>query len=419
MKRILLTVIALFLLSSTLLAFNHDDDDDAQSRKEIPISTGKRLITPVPGAPRSTNSLPMTIAVSPNKKWMAILNAGYGTKESGYKQSIAILNTETDELRDFPDDRLGQKAKQSYFVGLAWSNDGEHIYASIASISDPEGVEKGSTGNGIAVYTFRDGTVTPERFMKIPMQSAPPGRRATKVDKAWPAGKTACYPAGIAVPSTQFVKQERIIVACNLSDSVLVLNAASGTTEHVFDVSDSATIPASYPYAIVTSNDGRQAWLSLWNSSRVVELHIADAMRVVRTIDIHRPKDAVRAGSHPTALALSGGWLYVALSSTDEVAAVDAASGKVKKFVSIRMSGQHERGSYPSALAVLPWPNPRLFVAASSSNAVAHISVTGTDAPLVCPDKCNNGHGHMPSPRMMSLRVEGYIPTEWYPIALA
>src|SRR5690349_10943833 len=133
MKRTVLLILLVLLCLTPLT--RADDDDDRGSRKEILISTGKRLITPAPGGPRSTNSLPMTMALSPDKKWIAILNAGYGTKQSGYKQSIAIINTDTDTLSDFPDDRLGNKAKQSYFVGLAWSANGRHLYASMGSIT--------------------------------------------------------------------------------------------------------------------------------------------------------------------------------------------------------------------------------------------------------------------------------------------
>jgi DNA-binding beta-propeller fold protein YncE len=470
MKRTLPALLALLLLACTAMAAIDDDGDRPAAKKDQNISTGMRLITPAPGAPRSTNSLPMTMALSPDKHWLAILNAGYGTKESGYKQSIAILNTDTDSLHDFPDDRLGNKAKQSYFVGLAWSNDGHHLYASIASLTDPEAKQKNSTGNGIAVYAFANGTLTPDRFIRIPLQPAPAGKRITKVDKSWPDAKSACYPAGLAVPSaqtvdlpsrsktdssTQSTNQDRLVVACNLSDSVLLLNASTGAIEHTFDVSQSDIIPSAYPYSIVTSPDGRQAWVSLWNSSRIVELHLGSATtpapapndslqtanntsansapataptpadnnttppHIVRTIDIHRPKDPLRAGSHPSALALSGSWLYVTLSSRDEVAAIDAASGKVKKFISVRMEGQHDHGSYPSALAVLPWPNPRIYVANSASNSVADLSITGTDAPLSCPDTCTHPRDRAPKPRLMSTHTEGFIPTEWYPTALA
>jgi hypothetical protein len=434
MKRTLLLSWVLLLLFVAVHALAaSDDDDDKRNGKEINISTGKRLITPAPGAPRSTNSLPMTMALSPDQKWLAILNAGYGTKESGYKQSIAVLNTETDELRDFPDDRLGQKSNQSYFVGLAWSTDGRHIYASIASLTDPEVKAKGSTGNGIAVYAFGNGTLTTERFIPIGLQAAPPGKQVTQVDDSWPRGKAACYPAGIAVPSTRVVKHERIVVACNLSDSVLVLNAETGAVEHTFDVSQSGVIPGAYPYAVATSDDGLQAWVSLWNSSAIAELHLGYGEQkppngivdtpphIVRTIHIRHPKDPNRAGSHPSALALENTWLYVTLANTDELAIVDIARGKVKRVISVRLEGEHQHGDSPSGLAVAPWPNHQVFTANSAVNAIGDVSVANTGADIVtCDDKCKYvGRDHRPHPRLMQTHVEGFIPTEWYPTALA
>src|SRR5215469_5956593 len=101
------------------------------AEKEIPLPTSKKLQEPVPGSPHPTNSLPVTMALSPDGKYLALLNSGYGSVESNYEQSIAILETATNQLRDFPDSRLPVLAKQSFFVGLAWSTDGSEIYASI------------------------------------------------------------------------------------------------------------------------------------------------------------------------------------------------------------------------------------------------------------------------------------------------
>ena len=36
-------------------------------------------------------------------------------------------------------------------------------------MTDPEGKKPGSTGNGIAVYRFANGTLTPDRFLKLPL----------------------------------------------------------------------------------------------------------------------------------------------------------------------------------------------------------------------------------------------------------
>src|ERR1035438_4405953 len=80
----------------------------------IDLSTSKQLIGETPGHPRRLNSLPMTMAVSPDGRYVATVNAGYGTYESQYKQSIAVLDTQTGALADFPDARtLPQIAKQT------------------------------------------------------------------------------------------------------------------------------------------------------------------------------------------------------------------------------------------------------------------------------------------------------------------
>ncbi len=84
--------------------------------------TSKLLFDPAPGHPQRLNSLPISIAVSPDAHYVVTINAGYGTFESGYKQSLAVLDTRTGALQDFPDDRtLAGSAKQTLYSGLAFS----------------------------------------------------------------------------------------------------------------------------------------------------------------------------------------------------------------------------------------------------------------------------------------------------------
>ncbi len=87
------------------------------------------LTLPVPGYLGRTNSFPATIALSPDGRYAALLNQGYGTQETGARQSIAILDLSNNQLRDFPDDRLSDDVTthQSYFIGLAFSSDGTHL----------------------------------------------------------------------------------------------------------------------------------------------------------------------------------------------------------------------------------------------------------------------------------------------------
>src|SRR5579871_5393549 len=119
----------------------------AAQTRDLP--TSKELIEPVPGGPQRLNSLPMTMATSPDGRYVVTVNAGYGTYESRYMQSLAVLDTQKGTLTDFPDDRtLAREAKQTLFSGLAFSRDGRHLYASMGSLTDPEGTAKGNTGSG-------------------------------------------------------------------------------------------------------------------------------------------------------------------------------------------------------------------------------------------------------------------------------
>ena len=95
------------------------------TRKAIDLPTSKLLFDPAPGHPQRLNSLPISIAVSPDAHYVVTINAGYGTFESGYMQSLAVLDTRTGALQDFPDNRtLMSSAKQTLYSGLAFSRDG-------------------------------------------------------------------------------------------------------------------------------------------------------------------------------------------------------------------------------------------------------------------------------------------------------
>src|ERR1700679_1775353 len=96
----------------------------------VDLPTSKQLIGEIPGHPQRLNSLPMSMAVSPGGRYVVTVNAGYGTAESKYEQSLAVLDTQTGVVQDFPDDRTPGGAKQTLYSGLAFSRDGKHLYAS-------------------------------------------------------------------------------------------------------------------------------------------------------------------------------------------------------------------------------------------------------------------------------------------------
>lgn len=375
--------------------------------RQIPLPSSKVLNAPSPGRIGATNSFPGTIALSPDGQYAALLNNGYGTQQSQAHQSIAILNLKSNQLTDFPDARLSDTAHQSYFIGLAFSSDGGHLYASMSSITDPTGAKPGNTGNGIAVYRFENGKVSPERFVKISPQPIAAGKKVAYGVRKTAAGTAIPYPAGLAVIAGQSgdSKSDRLLVANNLSDSAVLIDAADGHVLHQFDLSSNQMVPASFPYTVVATRDGRRAWCSLWNASNVAELDLTTGA-VTRWISLLQPKSDTAPGSHPTALLLSPDekFLYVALSNADAVATVDTSSGKVIHLSSTNLRQQEHAGTYPTALAQSA-DGTRLFVADSSLNAVAvfdSASLTKQEISFPLPTE-----------------ALGFIPTDWYPSALA
>ncbi len=385
-----------FLLSLSSLIVVFIAARAADKARQINLPTSRRLTLPVPGYIGGTNSFPATIAVSPDGRYAALLNQGYGTQEAGARQSITILNLSNNQLRDFPDDRLSDdySTRQSYFIGLGFSSDGKHIYASMGSITDPNGEKPKSTGNGIAVYKFADSGVTPERFVKIPPQKLAEGKEVAFGLRTTPAGTALPYPSGFAILPGP--KGDRLLIANDLSDNVVLLDVASGTIEKSFDLSRSRYIPAEYPYTVVANKAGTKAWASLWNGSAVAELNL-ETGAVTRWINVMLPARPMTPGSHPTTMALNSdeSVLYVALSNTPYVVAVDLAGGRV-----VRSYNTTGMGATPQAVAVSK-DDSRLFVAGGGLDAVAVFDLKADDR------------------KLQSLIPKGFIPTEWYPSALA
>src|SRR5438477_2085543 len=366
----------------------------------VMLPTSKMLTVPAPGRIGSTNSFPASMVISPDRGYVALLNDGYGTQETLAHQSIAVLNLSTHQIADFPDARLGDDAHQSYFLGLAFSSDGKHLYASVGSLTDPTGAKTGDTGNGIAVYGFSAGKVAPEKFIPIPLQPLPPAKKLA-VGLTAPPNMAIPYPAGMTLISDG--GHDKLLVANNLSDNVVLLDVATGKSLQAFDLSSSDLVPSLFPYTVIATRDGRRAWCSLWNTSQVAELDLTSG-KVTGWINLKQPQDPLAPGSHPSAMLLSPDekTLYVALSNIDQVAEVSTTDGTAFAFLSTTSAAQKFSGTYPTALAESS-DGKLLFAATSSLDAVAVFETAQSPG------------SNSQSPQT----ALGFIPTDWYPSALA
>jgi hypothetical protein len=395
-----------FLLAASALAYAQTAPD----RPPINLPTSKMLTVPSPGRIGSTNSFPVTMVLSPDGHYAALLNDGYGTQEMLARQSIAVLDLQTNQITDYPDARLSDEAHQSYFIGLAFSSDGKHLFASVGSLTDPTGTKPGDTGNGIAVYSFVEGKVKPERFIPIgPQPIAMQKTVAAGLNRMAP--HTAIpYPAGMALIADG--GHDKLLIANNLSDNAIVLDPATGKILQRFDLSTSDLVPSSFPYTCVATKDGRRGWCSLWNASQVAELDLTSG-KVARWIKLalyvspEVAQDALAPGSHPTSMLLSRDerLLYVAASNSDSIGVVETETGLLKWALGT-VPSQKVPGTYPVALAQTS-DGLRLFAACASINAVAVFDSSRLGVGNAAPDLLN------------MTNALGFIPTDWYPSALA
>src|SRR3989475_5016496 len=186
--------------------------------------------------------------------------------------------------------------------------------------------------------------------------------------------KQQLFVAGIAP-----VPRGLVAAVGKLSDSVYLLDAAT--------LARRATVAVGHrPYTAVA--DSTHLYVSDWGDSTVSIIDLSATNPPLR-------RSALFVGPHPSALALRGGELFVALAGSNGVARVDIATGRVVGQLTVALAPHAPVGSDPNALALSP-DGRTLYVAMAGNNAVAVVRL---------------------EPRAM--RVAGLIPVGWYPTAVA
>src|SRR5256712_1174311 len=168
-----------------------------------------------------------------------------------------------------------------------------------------------------------------------------------------------------------------VAVIGNLSDSIYLLDAATLTRRAAIAV-------GHRPYTAVA--DSLHLYVSNWGDSSISVIDLTD-----------RPttRPPLFVGPHPSAMALRGADLFVALAGSNGVARVDVATGRVVEQLTVALAPRAPVGSDPNALALAP-DGRTLYVAMAGNNAVAVV-------------RLERG----------AMRVAGLIPVGWYPTAVA
>ncbi len=181
------------------------------------------------------------------------------------------------------------------------------------------------------------------------------------------------FAAGVAV----LPRQGLVAVVANLSDSVYLFDATTLERRAALGV-------GHRPYTAVA--DSTRLYVSNWGDSSVSVIELSPRPRV---------RTALAVGPHPSALALRGRELFVALAGANGVARVDLARGAVVEQLTVALAPRAPAGSDPNALALAP-DGRTLYVAMAGNNAVAVVRLGPAGG-----------------------RLAGLIPSGWYPTAVA
>jgi YVTN family beta-propeller protein len=302
------------------------------------------------------DTLPMSSAISPNGRFVLVLNGGYKPP------SISVIDAASKK-------ELSRVKVADGWLGLTFSPDGRFVYV--------------GGGSRYRVFEFSfsaAGELNLSREFEIAAEH-------TVRDFI---GDVAVSPDG------------QLLYAADLyHDSVVAINVRTGKVLDRFKT-------GRRPYRILFHPDGKSFFVSSWADSTVYEYNVSSGTEVAR----------VRMGPHPTDMVLSNRTpeeeetddtakkapkkeektlrLFVAAANTNNVFVVNVDEGKDLKLIetlNVALTPRHPLGMTPTALAISA-DQKMLFTVCSDANAVAVTDISEQRS-----------------------RLLGFIPTGWYPTA--
>lgn len=274
------------------------------------------------------STLPMSQALSPDGRYLAVLNGGYAPT------TVSVIDLKTES-------EVSRTPLHRGWRGLAFSPHGDQLYVG----NGPE--------SSVTEFSFRGGRLSDPRKILVFTHETPPSPHLTGDVQL--AGR-------------------RLLVADCADDCVAVIDCRNGRLERKIPTPPS-------PYGLLVAPDGDSVFVSSWSGACVGQFRLGDGAEVAR----------VPVGRHPTGMAWlppagdpdgAPQRLAVACADTNDVYVLNRTGGlwTVSEKIDVALFPRQPVGMTPSALA---YREGRLYVACSDANAVAVVDVASSPAKVL------------------------------------
>ncbi len=312
----LIAIVISFLCSvSCLQAQQVNNPETELNNKRVRLPNGWQL-SPA-GKSLPLGDFPLNLAVSANKKWMAVTNNGQSV------QSLQLIDLKTETIAD------NVIIPKSWY-GLTFSADGRYLYAS------------GGNDNWILQYSISKNKMILKDSIKLGAK--------------WPE---KISPAGIAIDDAA----NMLYVVTKENNALYVVDLSTKKIIQQLQLSAEA-------YACILSPDKKELYISVWGGDEIAVYDTKQKKMVA----------SISTGDNPNELLLnkSGTLLFVANANDNSVSVIDIKKRKVLEVLNTALFADAPAGSTANGLALSQ--NEKTLYAANADNnclAVFDVSVRG------------------------------------------
>jgi YVTN family beta-propeller protein len=290
------------------------------------LSSGWRI--KAAGVLVAVDTFPMASAVTPDKKFLLVLNGGYNPP------SIGVIDLATTKA-------VARVTVPDAWLGLTLTKAGDKVYVG------------GGAKASVYEFSLSNGTLTPSRVFPVVAEK---DRKAEDF-----IGDVQLSPDGHLLYAAELYR-----------NSVAVVNPQSGLV-----ISRIKT--GRRPYRILFHPSGKSVYVSSWADGSIGQYDTNTGMAIAN----------VRVGPHTTDMVWRAGEvedqpnitarLFVSASNTNNVYTLGATeSGELSRLevINLSLTARQPLGSTPSGLG-LSADGKQLFVACSDANAAAVVDISG------------------------------------------